>query len=390
MKVGHLVASASRIASGYFHSVRNLAIYTQKLGVEVTAFALRDEFTEADLPAWGAVPVRIHSVLGLHSFGFAPGLVRSIQNAGLDLLHVHDLWAYPSMASLRLHRSGKLAYVVSPHGMLDPWAVRNSAWKKKIASFFYGTAHLRSASCLRALCESEAAAMRALGLRNAICLIPNGQELPADAVREQACNGLGFARGRKVLLFLGRLHPKKGLPNLLRAWANCQKGEPDAANWALVVAGGDQNGHARVLSRMALELGIQDSVSLTGPLFSQEKAQAFQRAEAFVVPSLSEGLPNAILEAWAWRLPVLMTPQCNLPEGFAEGAAIRVEPSVESLTEGLRALFRMSDSDREEIGARGRCLVERRFSWPVLAEQMVGVYRWVLAGGPKPDCVRLG
>jgi poly(glycerol-phosphate) alpha-glucosyltransferase len=388
MKVGHLTGSVSRKAGGLFHSVRNLAIHTQNLGHQVTVFGLKDEFTEADLPAWGTVPVRAHRIVGPQGFGFSPGLIRSIETSRIDLLHVHGLWMYPSVASLSACRKRNIPCIISPHGMLDPWAVRNSAWRKKVAIWLYEGAHLRNAACLRALCESEAAAMRALGLRNAICIIPNGQKLPVDAPGKQVCVGQSLTGGRRALLSLSRLHPKKGLPDLLRAWASCQKTDPEAADWTLTVAGVDQNGHEGVLRRLVIELGIEKSVGFAGPLFNGCKAQAFERASAFVLPSLSEGLPNAILEAWAWRLPVLMTPQCNLPEGFAEGAAVRVDPNLESLNHGLRTLFRMSESEREQMGERGRRLVEERFSWPRVAERMVCVYNWKLGTGPRPDCVR--
>jgi poly(glycerol-phosphate) alpha-glucosyltransferase len=231
--------------------------------------------------------------------------------------------------------------------------------------------------------------MRALGLRNAICVIPNGQQLPTGAPVDRVKEGLNFAPGRKVLLFLGRLHPKKGLLNLLRAWAACQRTVGESASWVLVVAGWDQDGHEKLLRQAVLDLGIADGVVFAGSVFEERKVQAFQQADAFVLPSLSEGLPNAVLEAWSWRLPVLMTPQCNLPEGFDEGAAISVDPAVESLCRGLSVLFRMTASEREQMGARGRRLVEQRFSWPVLTEEMTQVYRWALGGKAKPDCVRL-
>ncbi len=388
MRVGSLTASVSRQGSGVFHAVRHLAINTQNLGSKVEVFGLRDEFTEADLPAWGSVSVRVHHVVGPRGFGFSPGLVRSIQDSGIDILHTHGLWMYPSVASLMLCRRTQLPLVVSPHGMLDPWAVRNSAWKKKLATWLYEGAHLRGAACLHALCESEASCFRTLGLQNPICVIPNGQELPPDAALEKPREGSSLVPDRKALLFLGRLHPKKGVPNLLRAWAVCQKTEHEATNWVMVVAGWDQDGHEGLLKRMVGELGIADSVMFTGPLFNGKKAHAFRRAEAFVLPSYSEGLPVAVLEAWGWRLPVLMTPPCHLPEGFAEGAAVKADPDVASLTQGLRTLFAMSKSEREQMGARGRRLVEQKFSWPHVAEQMVGVYRWVLGGGPRPDCVR--
>jgi poly(glycerol-phosphate) alpha-glucosyltransferase len=197
-----------------------------------------------------------------------------------------------------------------------------------------------------------------------------------------------LAPGRKVLLFLGRLHPKKGVPNLLRAWAVCQKTEHEATNWTLVVAGWDQDGHENLLKRMVAELGIADSVLFPGPLFDGTKSRALRRAQAFVLPSYSEGLPVAVLEAWAYGLPALITPQCNLPEGFVEGAAVKADPDVASLTQGLRALFAMGESEREQMGVRGRRLVEQRFSWPSVTKQMISVYEWVLGGGPRPDCVQ--
>jgi poly(glycerol-phosphate) alpha-glucosyltransferase len=271
--------------------------------------------------------------------------------------------------------------------MLDSWALRNSAWKKKIATRLYEGAHLKGAACLVALCESEAASMRALGLGNAITIIPSGQELPLETSAMRDGERSGMEAGRKVMLFLGRLHPKKGLPALLRAWAGCRKAEPEAAHWMLVLGGGDQDGHERELRRLILELDLDGSVLLAGPLFDEKKLHALNRADAFVLPSLSEGLPVAVLEAWAWRLPVLMTPQCNLPEGFAAGAAVKVEPNVESLTHGLTALFRMSECERERMGSCGRRLVEERFSWRRAAEQTVSVYKWVCAAGPRPDCM---
>ena len=387
MKIGHLIGSVSRKASGIFQAVRNLAINTQRLGHQVTVFGLKDEFTQADLPAWGAVPVEVHSILGPRAFGFSPGLVRSIQTAQIDLLHVHGLWMYPSIASLRACRARNIPCVISPHGMLDPWAVRNSGWKKKIATLLYERSHLRRAVCLVALCDAEAAALRALGLRNPIGVIPSGQEVPPDVAEVNGLKGSSAAPCRRNLLFLGRLHPKKGLPNLLRAWANCRKTCLEATDWMLTVAGVDQNGHEGVLKRLAVDLGIGDSVLFAGPVFNEKKVQALECAGAFVLPSLSEGLPITVLEAWAWRLPVLMTPQCNLPEGFAERAAVRAEPNLESLTEGLRTLFRMSESERDEMGERGRRLVEQRFSWRCSAEKTVSVYQWVCAAGPMPDCV---
>jgi poly(glycerol-phosphate) alpha-glucosyltransferase len=106
------------------------------------------------------------------------------------------------------------------------------------------------------------------------------------------------------------------------------------------------------------------------------------------MPSLSEGLPMTVLEAWAYAKPVLMTPECNLPEGFGAGAALQIGTSPEEIATGLKQLMEMSDDDRRAMGIRGRTLVATRFSWPRIGEQMRSVYEWVLGGGPTPDAIR--
>jgi poly(glycerol-phosphate) alpha-glucosyltransferase len=128
-------------------------------------------------------------------------------------------------------------------------------------------------------------------------------------------------------------------------------------------------------------------VHFIGPMYGQEKEAAFSHADAFVLPSYSEGLPMAVLEAWSYRLPVLMTPECNIPEGFAKDAAVRIRPDPDSVTRGLQQLVAVPVHERTEMGERGRSLVEERFTWPRVAEQMHHVYRWMLGEAGQPDCV---
>jgi poly(glycerol-phosphate) alpha-glucosyltransferase len=130
------------------------------------------------------------------------------------------------------------------------------------------------------------------------------------------------------------------------------------------------------------------SVIFTGPAFGDAKDALLRRADAFILPSFSEGLPMSVLEAWSYGLPVLMTEHCNIPEGFADNAAIRIGTDVESIAEGMRHLFRPPSSVLRSLGLNGRALVEERFTWPQVAAQMKEVYEWVLGGGAKPGCVR--
>jgi glycosyltransferase involved in cell wall biosynthesis len=129
-------------------------------------------------------------------------------------------------------------------------------------------------------------------------------------------------------------------------------------------------------------------VQFLGPLYGDAKAAAYSRADAVVLPSLSEGLPMAILEAWSYRKPVLLTSQCNLPDGARTGAAIEVQPSVDGLAAGLANLIEASDEQRVRMGQCGWELVKRKFTWEKVADEMLAVYRWLLSGGSPPPCVQ--
>ena len=385
-----LTASVSRLAGGIFEIVRRLGqCLAGQPGVEVQVFGLLDEHARDDAPQWLPLRPRLFAVQGPRSFGFAGRLAGGLCGAGLDLVHTHGLWMYPSAACVAWSRRTRRRYVVSAQGMLDPWALGRSRWKKTLARLLYEGSHLRRAACLQVNSAAEAAHVRRLGLRNPVCVLPNGVDLPPAATAAGPPPWQDrIEPGRKVLLFLSRIHPKKGLPNLLAAWARLRAaGCRPLADWALAVAGWDQDGHEGELKGQARELGIADAVCFVGPQFGGAKQAAYRHASAFVLPSLSEGLPMAVLEAWAHALPVLLTPECNLPEAFAEGAGLPVAAEPGDLARGLGELVGMTDAQRREMGDRGRRLVAERFTWGRVAAQMRTVYDWVLGGGRPPAWV---
>lgn len=390
MKIGILSASMSRQAGGLFWSVRSLAESVRNAGCELQVFAGADEYSQQDRAKWGGIPLTVFPTRGPAAFGYQVGLRSALIEAKLNLAHVHGLWMYPSVVVKKL-RKQNVPYLISPRGMLDPWAVRNSSWKKRLAGLLFENAHLRGAACIHALCDSEYESIRAYGLSNPIAVIPNGVDLPdRDRTLPAPEWSTLLPANSKVLFFLSRLHPKKGLVNLLHAWAQRKDVlTPNAATWHLVIAGWAQGGHQAELKRLAAELDIEAIVHFVGPQFDHAKAASFMHADAFILPSFSEGLPMAVLEAWSYGLPVVMTPHCNLPEGFKSDASIRVEPNIESIAKGLGVLMKMKECDRITMGSRGHGLVQKNFTWPAIAEQMCSVYQWILAEGPLPDCVRI-
>lgn len=388
MKIAFLTASVSRRGGGVFPALRRMASELSGLGgLNLSVLGLADEYTAKDAGSWNGVDVRTYRVAGPRSFGFAPDVRRGLTVLNPDLVHTHGLWMYPSVAAEGWTRRTAKPHIVSPHGMLDPWALGNSAWKKRLGAWLYENRNLRRAGCIHALCESEAASVREYGLSNPVCVLPNGVDLPCQRPSAAPRWAGGLPEGSRVVLYLGRLHPKKGLLNLVRACASVALAI--RKDWILVIAGWDQGGHEAEVKRLVCELGVEAAVRFVGPEFGEDKEASFRRAEAFVLPSFSEGLPVGVLEAWAYGLPVVMTPHCNLPEGFQAEAAIRVEPEADSIARGLTKLFAMTDAERRAVGERGRRLVEERFSWPKIARQMKDVYEWMLGGGQKPACVRM-
>lgn len=387
IRVGILTGSVTASGGGVaecVHAVGSALVAAR--GCEVAIFSLD---TGEPLDRAGSCGIHLARPSGPGSFGYSTGLVPAMLAADLDVLHVHGLWMYMSVAAMRWSARTGRPYVVSPHGMLDPWAVRNSAWKKRIAAALYERRHLAHAGCLHALCDAELRAIRTFGLRNSVCVIPNGVDAAGPGTARLPEWRRRLPRDARILLYLGRLHPKKGAHDLIAAWhdAAADRTTP-GGEWHLVIAGPGPVDYVDGLRRQIGSLAMGDSVHLIGPQYGADKAASFAAAHAFVLPSVSEGQPMAVLEAWSHALPVLLTPDCNLPEGFDAGAAIRIDAGREGIGAGLCRLFAMTQRERESMGLNGRALAQSRFNWNRTAEQIETVYRWLLTGGPRPTSVR--
>src|SRR5437867_5898514 len=206
MKVVFLVSSISREAGGLFESVRGLAKAVTSTNTIARVFGISDEQSAVDLQEWRPLAVETFRPQ-FRAWGYSSQLVPALLGADLDILSTHGLWKYCSVASQRWHRRTGRPYIVHPEGMLESWALRNARCKKRGAALLYEDRHSRGAACLRALCEAEAQSIRAYGLRNAICVIPNGVDFPGplenSALEAESLPFRKFAEGRKILLYLG-------------------------------------------------------------------------------------------------------------------------------------------------------------------------------------------
>jgi len=394
MKVTHLTQAVSTSGGGISEVVRALSVAQQDTGDQPRVLSIEDD-GEAIGP-WPAGSPEFLSACHFPGMIVLPDMDERLDQINPQVLHTHGIWTYLSIGVPRWARKHNCPYIVSPHGMLDSWALENSRLKKKVAAALYERRHLKRAACLHALCASEADSIRKFGLKNPIATIPNGIEIPEG--RDLSSR---YSAEKKIMLFLGRLHPKKGLENALQAWAAASKSSSaggDQKNWQFVIAGWDQGDHEVKLKQLCEELGISFaevpakqflsleassgqlsgfSVVFVGPVFGELKVQLLERANVFILPSFSEGLPMSILEAWAYELPVVMTDYCNLPEGFDADAAIHIDTEVECMSAGMLKMIACSEDELKGMGGNGLSLVKEKFTWPTIAAQMKELYEWV-------------
>ena len=369
LRLGMLIGSAAISGGGVVEAVRSLAIALNRLpSVSVEVFAL---YSGGRLRDFGNVPVHPCRVSGPVSFGYARGLVEEMRRSEIDMLHVHGLWMYISVAARQWAQKTGKPYVVSPHGMLDPWALANAGVKKRLARLLYEDAHLRGASCVHALCAAEADAIRAAKIGVPVVVVPNGVDLPSTGVCRAPWREV-LGKDAKVLLFLGRVTEKKRVLELVRAFRRTWRlGNP----WHLAVIGPAESEYRAAIAACVGEGPVSRNIHLIGPAYGDLREMSYASADAFILPSVSEGLPMAALEAFANGLPALLTPQCNLPEAFACDAAIKIGADEDGIAIGLRHLFDSNADAWVVRGCNARRLASETFSWDLVAERMASLYR---------------
>lgn len=298
------------------------------------------------------------------------------------LFHNHGLWAPANHWAAGEARRHGIPLILQPRGMLEPWALNHKALKKQFAMALFQRRDLESAKLFVATAPMEYESIRGFGLRQPVAVIPNGVLFRSVGRPIDVCREFVPKTPDRTALFLSRVHPKKGLFNLLNAWAVV---EPHG--WRLQIAGPDEGGHLAEVMALARDLGIDPFVEYLGPLDGEAKSQAYFGADLFVLPTFSENFGVVVAEAMAHGVPVITTRGAPWADLETHDCGWWVDIGVDPLVQALRSAMALSDDGRREMGARGRDYV-RRFNWDDIARQTINVYRWVLGQGPKPDCVR--
>jgi glycosyltransferase involved in cell wall biosynthesis len=328
--------------------------------------------------------VSLHSSLGRFvpglnvnfCFGFTEDIASIHMQKNLDILHDHGLWLPNNFSSAKAAHALQIPLIVSTRGMLEPWAFQYRGWKKKLMYWAWQKNVLSRAAVIHATSLREKDNLRALGLKNPVAIIPNGVDLPELKQIEK--------KDIKTALFLSRVHPVKGLMNLVKAW---EKTKPHG--WRVVIAGPSEAGHESEIKRAIEDAGLIDQFVFSGSIDEPLKWDFFNQADLFILPSFSENFGIVVAEALASNVPVITTKGTPWSDLITHRCGWWVDIGVDPLAEALKAAINLTDAERSEMGQRGRALVREQYSWEKISEDMLRVYEWVNNGGAPPDCVCL-
>lgn len=377
MHVVQVVHNVRRETGGPSYSVVRLAESIAAVGTHATVITLDWR------PSYYRHPhvFTFRTGMGPRRLGISPDMNRWLcahaTSGGIDIIHSHGLWTMPGVYAGRASRNGPSQLVVSPRGMLSRWALGYHALRKRLFWNVIQRRTLEGAVCFHATSEAESDDIRQLGFTQPLVVLPNGVDLPDLEPRPHD--------QRRRLLFLGRLHPKKGVDILLRAWVLVERRFPE---WSLEIAGPDEGGHLARLRRIASALSLK-RVSFSGPLYGPDKTLAYQRASLFVLPTHSENFGLTVAEAMAAGTPVIVT--VGAPWGALRDhdAGWWIETGVDALAACLEEALACSPERLSKMGERGREWMARDFSWDRIGEEHAAAYRWLRDGGAPPSCVRL-
>jgi glycosyltransferase involved in cell wall biosynthesis len=288
-----------------------------------------------------------------------------------DVVHDNGIWRFHNHQLAKVSKTFGIPRVVSTRGMLEPWALAHKRSKKRLAWWLYQRSDLQRAQCHHVSSEPEQRNVKRLELGVPVRMISNGIDVPetVPARPKRGC-GTSFESNKKTALFLGRIHPVKGLRILIEAWARVRP-----SGWQLQIAGPDEAGHQAELEQTVSARSLSDVVTFVGPLVGEAKSEKLFDADLFVLPTYSESFGMAIGESLAHGLPVLTTTGAPWPTLAERGYGWQVDTTVEALVEGLRRSTALDRETLRRMGSRGRDFIAQEFGWDRIASEFARLYK---------------
>lgn len=290
-----------------------------------------------------------------------------------SVIHLHGLWRMHTRITHEFVRKG-IPYVITPHGMLDKWALNQSFIKKKLSWRMWEKYAFDNCSNIQALCDAELETIRKMNSSWKTLKITNGIKIPSKENssfigRPQYWQGI-IPNDANVLLFIGRFHKKKGINQLIKAWEILTRAKDNEKWWLCFVGSGD----LRIMNNKNLHK-IYKRILVLKPVFGLDKEKIFKNSSAFILPSFSEGLPMAPLEAMSYGVPCLISENCNLNQAIKIGAALETNPSVDEIVESLKIFFKMNSRERRKISQLAYKYVCENHSWDKITCEIKSLYR---------------
>jgi glycosyltransferase involved in cell wall biosynthesis len=382
MRVLHVVPSylPARRYGGPVFATHALCAALARNGLDVTVFTTNvDGAGESDVPIGipvlkDGVNVRYFRSSILRRLYFSPGMAHALEAEcdSFDLMHLHSVYLWPTAMAARMARRRNVPYLISPRGMLvKELIVRKSTWLKSAWISLIERRNLECAAGIHVTSSAEARELRRFGFAlPAIYEVPNGVAAESepdevDTLPEKTVELL--ARGRPVVLFLGRINWKKGLDRLIAAMSQLPEAD-------LLIAGNDEEQYTAELMALAAQKGVQNQVFFLGPVYGLAKKELYRRATLFALPSYSENFGNTVLEAMVEGCPVVVTPEVgarSIVEESGGGLVTIGEPAL--LGDAIRRLI-VDTALRADMSRRGKEMMKAKYSWSAVAESMCDAY----------------
>lgn len=317
-------------------------------------------------------------ISGYTGIGFVSGDLADVLCANWlpDLVHDHGVWRRSNHLSAKVARNKRIPRIVSPRGMLEPWCLQHHRLRKQAAWKLYQHRDLLSCTSLHATSEAEAVQFRRLGLNQPVIILPNGVSLPESQHQQHVDN----QSTKREVVFLSRIHPKKGLLNLITAWKQVARD-----GWQLRIVGSDEGGHRREIENAVTENALQGSVMVSDPVYSEEKWDLLRNADVMVLPSFSENFGIVVAEALAVGTPVITTTGTPWSKLQEHRCGWYVEPTSEGIAASLSTAMSSSREELAAMGDRGRRWVRQEFQWSEIGHRMLQSYEWLLSRSPADD-----
>ena len=373
MKVLSFVTSLKLTDGGPSRSVPMQAKGLAELGVDVTLMTIRSE--NMNVHAIEGTTVKL-KVLG-PSFS-KKEISQYLSEERFDLIQIQSMWEWPYHKVMEAARRLGIPYIVTPRGMLEPWSLSQKAWKKKLAWWLYQRNDVQKSACVFTTARMEADHVGDLGISTWKSVIPNGIETDSYPCKKSV------DIIKKQVLFLSRVHVKKGIEILFDAWKRIHS---DYSDWRLLVVGNGEAGYITSLENRMESLGLKDSIEILPPVFGNEKIQLYQESSLFCLPSFSENFGMVIAEAMSCGTPVITTTNCPWDILNETNTGWCIDLSVDNLERALREAMAMSCAELYDMGQRASKLIYDNLDYRSVTRMTLRLYDWLLSGGNKPEFV---